>query len=53
MAPFGEGLVRGDDGGGLFLVAAADDLEEQRGLFVIEPEVTDFVDDQQLRRSAF
>ena len=30
MAPFGKSLVGGDDGGGLFLVTAADDLEEER-----------------------
>lgn len=49
MAPFGEGLVGGDDGGGLFLVTATDDLEEQRRLLVVEPQIADLVNDEQLR----
>ena len=39
VAPFGEGFVGGDDSGGLFLVATADDLEVQRGLLVVESKV--------------
>lgn len=45
-APFGEVFVAGDDGGS-FLLASADQLEEHVGFVAVEPEVADFVDDQQ------
>jgi hypothetical protein len=48
VGPLGRGLVGSDDGGGVFLVAAADDLEEHGGAGLIEVEITDFVDDQEL-----
>jgi len=47
VAPIAEGFVGCDDGGDLFFVAVADDLEQQRGLIAVESEVTDFIDDQQ------
>src|SRR6185312_5787709 len=43
MAPFREGLVGGDDDGGLLFVAATDYLKEQRSLVAVEAEVADFV----------
>jgi hypothetical protein len=43
VAPVAEGFVGGDDGGGLFVVALTDHLEEQRSLIVVEAEVADFV----------
>lgn len=45
-SPFGEVFVAGDDGGA-FLVSSADQLEEHVGFVAVEPEVADFVDDQQ------
>ncbi len=50
VAPVAEGFVGGDDGGGLFFVALANDLEEQRGLVVIESEIADLVDNEQIGR---
>lgn len=47
VTPQGEGLDEVDDGRALLLVAAADHLEEHGGLLGIEPEVADFVDDEQ------
>jgi hypothetical protein len=47
VSPLGKGLVGSDDGGGVFLVTVADDLEEQGGAGLIEAEITDFVDDQE------
>lgn len=49
VAPVAEGFVGGDDRGGLFVVALADHLEEERGLVVVEAEVVDFIDNEQLR----
>ncbi len=48
VAPVAEGFVRGVDGVCFFFVALSDDLDEQRGLVVVEAEVADFVDDEQL-----
>ena len=48
MTPVAEGFVGGDDGGGLFFITLADDLEEQRSLVVIEAELADLIDDEQL-----
>jgi hypothetical protein len=39
--PFGKGLVGSDDGGGVFLVTGADDLEEDGGVGLIEAQITD------------
>ncbi len=48
VGPFGEGFVGGEDDGSAGVVALADDLEQQRGLGLIEGEVADFVDDEEL-----
>jgi len=48
LAPFGKRAVGGDEGG-LGLVAARDDLEEQVGVAVGVAEIADLVDDQQAR----
>ena len=48
LAPFVEGLVRGQDGGGGF-VAAGHELEEEHGVVAIDREVADLVDDQDRR----
>ena len=48
LAPFVEGLVRGQDGGGGF-VAAGHELEEEHGAVAIDREVADLVDDQDRR----
>jgi len=44
--PVSEGEVGSEDGA-LFLVASADDLEEQVGISIIESEEADFVEDKQ------
>lgn len=49
VGPFTEGLVGGEHDRPARVVALADDLEEQRGLGLIEGEVADLVDDQQRR----
>ena len=45
LAPLGKGAVGGDEGG-LGLVAARDDLEEQVGVAVGVGQIADLVDDQ-------
>ena len=46
FGPFGEGSIGGQDHGG-FLVACADQLEEQVGAFFGQRQVADLIDDEQ------
>jgi hypothetical protein len=47
VSPFGKGLIRSDDGRGVFFVTVANDLEEHGGASLIETEVADFIDDEE------
>lgn len=48
IGPLGVGLIRGQNHGAMF-VSLADDIEEQRGLLLVERREADFVDDEQRR----
>lgn len=48
VGPVGEGLVGGQHDGATGVVTLGDDLEEQRGLCLVEGEIADLVEDEQL-----
>ena len=49
VAPGGIGFVGGQNDGFLFFVAFGDDLEEEGGIVLLQGQITDFIEDRQIR----